>query len=393
MNNASAVDELPRNGRACGPSQASVMQPWGRELWTKHPSVHAIPPMPDETPVILRKSATAHATPSSPDGLLVHQTVDRAVARSPYPQTRTDRDGTVRAGRITRTAACPGGRSARYLPHVSGSRGWHNGGVPLDGLHGDRSRAESFGIAAEQYDRCRPDYPSALVDQLMSRQPANGLDVGCGTGKVARVLEERGVPVLGIEPDPRMAEVARRHRVRVELASFESWDPAGRTFDLLTAGHSWHWIDPAVGLAKAAEVTRPGGTVALFWNYHVVEDGLLDAFDDVYRAVAPGLTTVGRDPNIGGKHDADPFEGRPEFTSVGNRTYRWPRVQDAQGWTLMLGTLSDHAGLGESRLRELQGGLREVIERAGGWVPSLCGTYVWTALRADPAKFMGTAGR
>ena len=48
----------------------------------------------------------------------------------------------------------------------------------------------------------------------------------------------RGLPVLGVEPDGRMAEVARRHQVPVEVASFESWEPAGRTYDLLTAGHS-----------------------------------------------------------------------------------------------------------------------------------------------------------
>ena len=254
--------------------------------------------------------------------------------------------------------------------------------MPLDGLHGDRGRAESFGSAAEQYHRYRPGYPSALVDELLRRHPSDALDVGCGTGKVAQALMDRGLPVLGIEPDPRMVEVARRHHVQVELASFESWDPAGRTYDLLTAGHAWHWIDPLIGLTKAAKVTRPGGIVALFWNYHVVEDGLLAAFEDVYQAVAPELTTVGRDPASSGAHDADPFAGSPHFQSLGACTYRWPRVQDANEWTMMLGTLSDHAGLGESRLRDLQSGLREVIEQAGGWVHSLGGTYAWTAQRA-----------
>jgi hypothetical protein len=126
--------------------------------------------------------------------------------------------------------------------------------------------------------------------------------------------------------------------------------------------------------------------VALFWNYHVVESGLLSAFDGVYRAVAPELTTVGRDPNSSVEQDTDPFGGRPEFQSLGPRSYRWPRVQDAHDWTSMVGTFSDHAALGESRLGDLQLGLREVIEQAGGFVHSLCGTYVWTAQRVDPAS-------
>jgi hypothetical protein len=48
----------------------------------------------------------------------------------------------------------------------------------------------------------------------------------------------------------------------------------------------------------------------------------------------------------------------------------------------MLGTLSDHAALGEPRLSALQLALGEVIEDAGGRVHSLCGTYVWMAERA-----------
>src|SRR3954453_12659767 len=156
--------------------------------------------------------------------------------------------------------------------------------MPLEGLHGERDRAEGFGSAAEDYDRFRPGYPDALIEELVSRQPSAAVDVGCGTGKVARALVQRGVSVIGIEPDARMARVARSHDIDVEEAAFESWEPAGRTFDLLTAGHSWHWVDPVVGLAKAASVVVPGGTVALFWNYHVVDGALFG----VLRGGVPG---------------------------------------------------------------------------------------------------------
>jgi SAM-dependent methyltransferase len=257
--------------------------------------------------------------------------------------------------------------------------------VPLDGLHGERDRAESFGSVAEQYDRLRPGYPSALIDDLVSRSPTSALDVGCGTGKVAVSLMGRGVPVLGVEPDARMAEVARRHRVSVEVASFESWEPAGRTYDLVTAGHSWHWVDPVVGLAKAATVTGPGGTVALFWNYHVLDGALLAAFDEAYRAYAPELAVLGRDPSETGAHDADPFEGSTHFRSLGSRVYRWPRILDSDAWTSMLATFSDHARLGDARLGDLQTALRRAIEQEGGVVRSQSGTYVWMARRLEKA--------
>jgi SAM-dependent methyltransferase len=255
--------------------------------------------------------------------------------------------------------------------------------APLEELHGDRDRAESFGSAAEQYDRYRPGYPSALIDDLLAANPSHGLDVGCGTGKVAVSLMRRGLPVLGVEPDNRMAEVARRHHVPVEVASFESWDPAGRTFDLVTAGHSWHWVDPVIGLAKAASIMVPGGTVALFWNYHVLDESLLAAFDDAYRVHAPELTVIGRDPSSDGARDIDPYESSTDFRSLGTRTYRWPRLLDADQWTSMLATFSDHTRLGEPRLHALQSALRGAIEQSGGVVRSQCGTYVWTAQRLD----------
>jgi SAM-dependent methyltransferase len=257
----------------------------------------------------------------------------------------------------------------------------HTGGVPLDGLHGDRDRAESFGSAAEEYDRYRPGYPPALIDELLAESPSNVLDVGCGTGKVAIPLLARGLRVLGIEPDLRMAAVAREHGVPVEVASFESWEPASRTFGLLTAGHSWHWVDPVVGLAKAGSVVDPGGTIALFWNYHVVDDDLLSAFDDAYRDHAPELTVVGRDPS--GTEDPDPFEDSTQFRSLGSRTFRWSRVLNADDWTSMLGTFSDHARLGHTRLTSLRQALRTAIEQRGGVVHSECGTYLWMARRVE----------
>lgn len=249
--------------------------------------------------------------------------------------------------------------------------------MPLDGLHNESDRAVSFGSRAESYDRYRPGYPSVFIDDLVTRRPANALDIGCGTGKVAVALMERGLSVIGIDPDDGMIAVARRHRVRVEVGSFESWDDQGRTFDLITAGHSWHWVDPVRGLAKATSILNPGGTVALFWNYHVVKESLLAAFDEAYRAFAPELTVVGRDPSS--LEDRDPFLLSEGLISLGSRTYRWDRLQTAKEWTSMVATFSDHANLGQERLRELQRALHRAIEQSDGEVRSTCGTYVWMA--------------
>jgi ubiquinone/menaquinone biosynthesis C-methylase UbiE len=38
---------------------------------------------------------------------------------------------------------------------------------------------------ADQYDRYRPVYPPALIEDLVELRPTRVLDVGCGTGKVS----------------------------------------------------------------------------------------------------------------------------------------------------------------------------------------------------------------
>jgi SAM-dependent methyltransferase len=148
--------------------------------------------------------------------------------------------------------------------------------------------AESFGVDAERYDRTRLPYPRALVDRIVGASPGPGaLDVGCGTGIAARQFQAAGCQVLGVEPDARMADFARQRGLDVEVATFEAWDPAGRVFDAVIAGTAWHWVDPVAGAAKAAQVLRHGGRLAVFWHVFQLPSDVAEAFAEVYRRVMP----------------------------------------------------------------------------------------------------------
>src|SRR6202042_571517 len=156
--------------------------------------------------------------------------------------------------------------------------------------HQARDMAQSFGRDPERYDRARPSYPAALVERVIAASPGRDvLDVGCGTGIDARQFQAAGCSVLGIEPDARMAELARQGGLDVEVAKFEDWESAGREFDAVVAGQSWHWVDPVVGTAKAALVLRPGGRLAVFWNAFQPPPGVTQAFAAVYDRIATGL--------------------------------------------------------------------------------------------------------
>ncbi|HEY6787903.1 MAG TPA: class I SAM-dependent methyltransferase [Trebonia sp.] len=77
--------------------------------------------------------------------------------------------------------------------------------------HLQRQVAEGSGADAGRYDRARPTYPAGLVDRIIAASPGRDvLDVGCGTGIAARLFQAAGCRVLGVDPDPRMAELARQ---------------------------------------------------------------------------------------------------------------------------------------------------------------------------------------
>jgi SAM-dependent methyltransferase len=132
--------------------------------------------------------------------------------------------------------------------------------------HTDRRRAESFGTAADEYDRHRPRYPRPLVAGLIARRGVQVLDVGAGTGIAASQFAGAGARVLAVEPDERMARVAAAKGIRVEQATFEDWQPADRAFDLVVFAQSFHWVDPRLALRKVAAILRPGGQLALLAN-------------------------------------------------------------------------------------------------------------------------------
>lgn len=148
--------------------------------------------------------------------------------------------------------------------------------------------AESFGAAAERYDRARPAYPDELIARIVGNIPGPVvLDVGCGTGIAARQFQSVGCQVLGVEPDPRMADFARSQGLQVQVSTFEAWQPADRTFDAVIAAQSWHWIDPDIGPTKAAQVLRRDGLLAIFGHVFEPPAEVAEPFAAAFRRLVP----------------------------------------------------------------------------------------------------------
>jgi SAM-dependent methyltransferase len=254
--------------------------------------------------------------------------------------------------------------------------------------HRQRQVAESFGTDADRYDRARPSYPGALVDRIVATSPGRDvLDVGCGTGIAARLFQAAGCRVLGVDPDDRMASVARQAGLETEVATFEDWDGGGREFDAVIAAQAWHWVDPVAGAANAARVLRPGGRLAVFWNAAQLPPELAAASAEVYRTVQPGLPfnpwtrpVIEAYQFMCGKA-ADGIRDAGGFSQPEQWRFDWDRPYTRDEWLDQVPTIGGHAQLQPAKLEELLAGLGAAIDALGGGFTMNYATVAVTAAR------------
>ena len=102
----------------------------------------------------------------------------------------------------------------------------------------------TFDQVAGVYRTARPDYPEALIDDVVAYarlEPDDAvLEVGCGTGQATRGFATRGMSILAIDPGPEMVRTAREtlsefSNVRLVEATFEKWSANDAVFRLINA--------------------------------------------------------------------------------------------------------------------------------------------------------------
>lgn len=124
----------------------------------------------------------------------------------------------------------------------------------------------NFGKAAEDYGTYRAGFPESIFERLAEfdiGQPHHSvIDLGTGTGTLARGFALRGCHVIGIDPDPRMISQAReldRQRqvnIRYVEAKAEATGLGADSVDIVTAGQCWHWFDQPRVIAEVIRLLR-----------------------------------------------------------------------------------------------------------------------------------------
>ena len=271
--------------------------------------------------------------------------------------------------------------------------------------------AESFGVDAQLYDQARPGYPPALVTRIINGNPGpdvhdidpetpdpgpdpgpgpgpDVLDVGCGTGIAARQFQAAGCTVLGVEPDARMAAFAQSRGLNVEVATFEAWRPAGRTFDAVVAAQSWHWVDPSTGATKAAQVLRPGGRLAVFGHAYEPPAEVAEPFAAAYRRAAPDSpfhNGPARRPldlyRAAYSKVADTIDETGHFDATEQWRFDWEQSYTRDQWLALLPTTGGLTQLRPDQLTGILNAVGDAIDSLGGRFTMNYTTLATTAVR------------
>jgi ubiquinone/menaquinone biosynthesis C-methylase UbiE len=201
--------------------------------------------------------------------------------------------------------------------------------VPADGIH--RTARVGFQVAAEQYERGRPEYPDeavrALVEHLRIGRGTVVLDLAAGTGKLTRQLAPAGPRLVAVEPVEAMrATLAWTVPGVLAIAGRAEAIPlADGSVDAAVVAQAFHWFEPDAALAELHRVLRPEGRLGLVWNVRDETVSLMAEFTRIIESHRGDTPTH----ETGAWRDA--FARSALFTSLEKRSVRHEQRLDREG--------------------------------------------------------------
>ncbi len=146
-----------------------------------------------------------------------------------------------------------------------------------------------------------------ILDRLVPVGGLDVVDVGCGDGRIARLLAERGAKTIGVEPDPIQAEI-NRNATPVSGLSFiqapgQSLPVADASKDGVFFSYSLHHVPkeymdealaeatrvlkPETGFLYALEPMMEGSLEDLYRPFHDEVEVRTFAYEALRRSAAP----------------------------------------------------------------------------------------------------------
>lgn len=136
---------------------------------------------------------------------------------------------------------------------------------------GEINPLEFFSGRGDDYNKYRPSHPNEAIDKILTGLESNAqlvaADIGAGTGIGSRLLADRGIRVLAIEPNADMVSSATPHKLVEFLTGTAEEIPLPSTsVDLVTSFQAFHWFDFIKSLQEFRRILKPNGRLALIWT-------------------------------------------------------------------------------------------------------------------------------
>lgn len=213
--------------------------------------------------------------------------------------------------------------------------------------------AIDFGRTAADYATHRQGFPEPLWDRLEAMgigfADRDLVDLGTGTGAVARALAGRGARVTALDPAPSLlAEAARLAAlegldIEFREATAEATGLPGEAFDIVTAGQCWHWFDRRRASAEVFRLLRKGGRLAICHFDWIPEPGsVVEATEELILRFNPDWKFAG---GMGVHPRWLRDMTRAGLTNVESFSFDWPARYSHAAWR---GRIRASAGIAAS---------------------------------------------
>ena len=161
-----------------------------------------------------------------------------------------------------------------------------------------------FGKTAHDYATYRTVFPPELFARLagvgVGVAGQRVVDLGTGTGVLARGFAAGGCTVTGVDVAPELLEQGRQQdgvagvSVDYRVAPAEETGLAGGMWDVVSAGQCWHWFDRERVAMEVRRLLVAGGVLVICYrDYEVVPGNVCAASEELVVAYNPGWPLAG----------------------------------------------------------------------------------------------------
>ncbi|WP_026733319.1 class I SAM-dependent methyltransferase [Fischerella sp. PCC 9605] len=162
-----------------------------------------------------------------------------------------------------------------------------------------------FGATASDYAKYRAGFPSSFFNRLSEYGiglPAQTIvDLGTGTGTLARGFATRGCHVIAIDPSAAMLEQAKQLdqsanvKIDYRVATAENTGLQESSADVVTAGQCWHWFDRPRAVEEVTRILRANSYIVIaHFDWIPLKGNVVEATEQLIEAHNPAWNMGGR---------------------------------------------------------------------------------------------------